>query len=156
MTWTEIVDAWVTELQNTVPGLADAVVHRYASWSVEALVAERGERHLAIWPEAEAESLEGLTTGAGGGSDLATQSYVVLAWEDASTEGGRLMDDDTANAAWLDLHEAIRARFLTSANLRLGSSAIMDTRYRAAAFDMVGLVRTMALRFTVRLPLTWT
>lgn len=153
MTWTAIDDAWVTELTTNVAGLTSAIVHKHASWSVEALTAERGERHLAIWPEDEAESLEGLTTGP---ADLATQNFVVLVWEDASTESGRLMDDDTANAAWLDLHEAIRARFLTTANIRLGSSAIMDTRYRGAAFDMVGLVRTMAMRFTVRLPLTWT
>jgi hypothetical protein len=153
VTWTAVVDAWATELTTNVTGLNSAIVHKYASWSVEALVAERGERHLAVWPESEAEAVEGLTTAP---SDLATQSYVVLVWEDASTEGGRLQDDETADAAWLDLHEAIRARFLRTANVRLGSSAIMDTRYRGAAFDMVGLVRTIALRFTVRLPLSYT
>jgi hypothetical protein len=153
LTWTAVVDAWVEELTTSVQGLADVVVHRYASWSVEALVAERGERHLAIWPEAEGEAAEGYLSD---GSLLSTQRFVVLVWEDSSTEQGRLQDNESADAAWLDLHEQIRARFLKGSNVRLGSTSLMDTRYRESAFDRVGLVRTMALRFTVRVPLSVT
>jgi hypothetical protein len=152
--WSDVVDAWVTDLQTNVTGLDTTTVpssrvHKYASWSAEELFALSGERHLAVWPAAEPDVTEGLLTD---GSLLATQTYIILVWEDASTTQGRLQDDDTANAAWLTLHEAIRARLLVRANSQKGSSTIMDTRYRGAEFPASGDKRVMALRFEVRVP----
>lgn len=150
MSFTDVVDAWMGELTSSVPGLADVTPHRYASWSVEALQASKGERHLAIWPEVEAEVTEGLTTD---GSLLATQGFVVTVWEDASVESTRRFDDEVANAAWLALAEAIRARFMVRANLRLGDPLIMRTQYLGTTFDLVGMMRVMTLRLAVRVPL---
>ncbi len=152
MTWTSVCQAWADELKLTVPALNDAIVHLYAPYSVESLETSTTERHLAVWPEGEAESAIPFTTSP---ADLLEQSYVVLVWEDASEEATRRRDDEQANADWLDLHEAIRARFLTKNNIRLGDPNIMDTRYQGASLEMIGARRVIAVRFRVRLPFVY-
>jgi hypothetical protein len=154
MSWRSIVDAWVTELVSNVPELAPpTIVHRYAPWSVENLALQANERHLAIWPTSEPEVVVGYV--ASPPSDLATQTFAVLVWEDASAESTRAQDDDAANLAWLELHEAIRYRLYLLANLHLGDAEIMDTHYAGAGFDMGAGVRSMVLTFRVRVPIAY-
>lgn len=152
MTWGAVVDAWVEELTDSIPALDGVIVHLYASWSLEELFASTGERHLAVWPASEAEVATGMTTQP---ADVAVQAYAVLVWEAASAEGSRLKDNQEADLAWLELHEAIRARFYRTANLRLGDPNIVDTRYQGVVFDKVAGYRAMALRFNVRLGLPY-
>jgi hypothetical protein len=152
LSWVEVCDAWIDELMLQVPALQEAIPHRYAPWSTEALFAAPGERHLAVWPEGEAETATPFTTSP---ADLMEQSYAVLVWEDASTETQRRFDDESANADWLKIHEAIRARFHRMDNVRLGDANIMDTRYVGASFDLIGGRRVLAIRFRVRLPITY-
>ena len=155
MTWASVCDAWVTELTTNVPGLIGAKTHRYAPWSVEQLLSGQGEIHLAVWPQSEAEETEPYTIH---GGQLSAQAWVVMVWEDASDQSSRQVDSDAANAKWLALHEAIRARFLELDNIRLGDDpsapAIQKTRYNGVAFDLTAGVRVMALRFTVTLQLS--
>jgi hypothetical protein len=153
--FSSVVDAWVTELQTNVTGLDSALipalrVHRYAPWSPEQFDGERGERHLAVYPQTESEAVEPLLTD---GTKLAFQTYTILVWEDASDEVTRGYDDDTANLAWLTLYEAIRARLFELDNIALGSSEIMDTAYAGGEFGVSGPYRYMFLNVRVRVPL---
>ena len=148
----DIVDAWVTDLTGNITGLHDAVTHSYAPWSGELMYAERGERHLAVFPTAEPEVVEGLLTD---GSMLAAQTYTILVWEDTGGDQERLVEDPTADVAWLELYRAIRDRLFLRSNIRLGSTEIMDTRYNGGSFDRSGHLRAMELRFVVRVPLTY-
>lgn len=150
-----ICDAWMTELTTHVAGLADAKQHLYAPWSPEALYAETGERHIAVWPQGDPELVQGLVAGSPP-ADLATQSFAILAWEDASVDSSRRQDDDTANAAWIALYEAIRARLYVQANARLGDAQIMDTHYRGGVLDAQDTKRVLSLRFEVRIPISFT
>lgn len=150
--FSSVCDAWLTELQTNVTGLDTTTipsnrVHLYAPYSFESLSAERAERHLAIWPDGEPETVEGLLSD---GSDLGSQAYTILIWEDASAESARGFDDDTANLAWLTLFEAVRDRLYRSANLRLGSALIMDTKYQGGQFAAAGSNRVMRVSFRVR------
>lgn len=151
MTWRAVVDAWVADITGNVDGMADVVVHPYAPWSLELLYVERNERHLAVWPEPDAEATTPFTTD---GGQMTEQDYVVVVWEDAGPESSRLIDDDAANGDWLDLAEAIRARFFVAANVRIGDPLIMRTRYMSGTFPAVANLRVMELRFRVQRPLT--
>jgi hypothetical protein len=146
VTWQGVIDAWVAELTANVPGLTEAKVHRYASWSVEALSAAAGERHLAVWPatEGQAETRGQLLTTP---SSNLVQSYVVLVWEDATADSSRRMDDEAANLDWLELHEAIRARFMLIDNARLGDPKLTGTEYQGAEFGLESGKRILALGF---------
>lgn len=148
MSWRSVVDAWVDDITGNVAGMSDVIVHRYAPWSLENLNTNAGERHLAVWPEDEAESMEALVTG---GGQLANQDYLVTVWEDAEA-AMRLIDNEEANAEWLDLHEAIRARFFVAGNIRLGNTEIMRTRVISGRFPAVAGLRVMELRFRVQVP----
>jgi hypothetical protein len=156
MTWASICNAWYTELTNSVPELADAIPHLYAPWSVERLVAELDERHIAIWPEAEPDAMQNLTTGPLGPVQMANENFVIAVWEDARVESIRRIDDEQANLAWLALHEAIRARLTSSANNQLGDTQISSTRYQGCAFGIEAMCRTLAVRFQVKIPLSYT
>jgi hypothetical protein len=118
MTLVSVVDAWVAELTGVGKPLAGATIHKYAPWSMEQL-ANDGKRHVAIWPTAAQGAPSPLTVGSLP-SDLDPAEFAVLVWEDASLEGELRYDDDTANAAWLNLSEAIAARFRVQANTNLG------------------------------------
>lgn len=150
MTWKAICDAWVLDVTSNVSGMADVITHRYAPWSVEAFFAESGDRHLAVWPEFEAETAEPFDTS---GARLFEQRFLLAVWEDASESGARRIDDEAANAEWLDLQEAIVARFFVASNVRLGMVAAdnpMDTRYLAGRFEPASNKRVMVLNFGVR------
>jgi hypothetical protein len=132
-------DAVVDDLTNNVTGLRDARVHRYAPWDPEQLIADGGERHLAVFPAAEAadESIP-LVTGPGG--DMLIQVYRVVVWEDAGDEASRGVADEDAAADLLELLEAVRERFYKIANTFLGSTEL--TKYVGAALpDRAGQVR---------------
>lgn len=152
MSFVSVTDAWMTELTTNVTGLQVATVplenrHPYASWSLELLATQAKGRHVAVFPNADAEGAEGWVTAP---TDLDTARYTVLVWEDASGDAARLQDDDTANAAWLALYEAIKARFRVQANTSgataLGGAGIA-VRYRGGTFDMRSSVRVIAIYF---------
>jgi hypothetical protein len=154
-----ITDAWMTELTTNVVGLQVATVpventHKYASWSVEKLATMANGRHVAVYPNADAETAAPLTVG-GNPGDYDTQRYTVLVWEDASIDAARLQDDDTKNAAWLALYEAIKARFRVQANTALGEAGAY-TRYVAGSFDLSGMARVITISFTVQLGRSYT
>lgn len=160
--WETMCAAVATELQANVTGLDTTTVpatrlHQLSPWDPEKLVAAAGERHLAVWPAGEPEVLEALATGA---HEL-HQSYVVLVWEDASQTLERQQADDTADAAFLSLHNAVRGRFYLYANERLGGAAIAALGigvqvarvwYAGATFsDVAETVRWFAVRLDVRM-----
>ena len=152
--WAEICEAWAGELTSTVAGLDNVPVHLFAPWSVEAVAGAVGERHLAIWPQGDgSEAAEGLTTAP---ADMLLARFIVMCWEDATAETSRLADDENANRAWLELHEAIRNQFYERDNARLGLPAeIMRTRYTGTSFDRSSGQRVMALSFEVLIPKTY-
>jgi hypothetical protein len=139
----DVVDAIVADLTTNVAGLRDSIVHRYSAADPEQLVAEAGERHLAVWPTAEdADTPTPLVTGPGG--DLLTQLYAVLYWEHAGDESSRGTLDEEAAADLLALHNATRARFYAVENVRLGGTT--QTRYAGARFpERSGQVRWFAI-----------
>lgn len=147
----DVIDAWVSELTSNVSGLSTAITHKYAPWSTEFLYAERGERHLAVWPNGEPEVVDNLLVD---GSTLAEQSYTIAVWEDTGGDAERFVENPTADKAWLALYRGIRDRLYVTANNQLGSSEIMATRYRGGAFDRSGHLRAMEIRFAVAVPLT--
>jgi len=149
--YSDVVDAWMADLVANVSGLSTAIQHKYAPWSPEEFYTEGiAERHVAVWPELDAEVTEPLTTA---GDRMSTQTYAVAVWEDASDTQGRLQDDDTANAAWLTLAEGIRARLMRSASFQLGSASVMSTDYLGTQFDRSGTLRVLRIGFRCRVPL---
>lgn len=148
MTLRSICDAWISDITSNVPGMADVLTHRYAPWSLENLYAEAGERHLAVWPEIEAETHQPFDTS---GGQLAEQDFICGVWEHVP-DLDRAQDDVDADGAWLDLYELIRARFFVTANVRLGDSSIMRTRAVGGSFPVIGSRRVMELRFRVQKP----
>ena len=161
MTLAGITDAWITDLLTNVAALSTVTTkttHRYASWSPEQLQAFTNERHLAVWPNGDVETAAGFLAGSPP-SDISTQSFTIVVWEEAASEATGLYDDDTANAAWLALYEAIRERLYVSASTSgpaaLGGSDVV-TRFVAGNMGMRGAVRYMELAFHVRLALTYT
>lgn len=119
--FTGYCDAVVEELTTTVPALRDVLIHRYAPWDPEQLIADGGERHLAVWPAADAADVsEPLVTGPGG--DMLLQLYRIVYWEDATPESSRGVVDEQAAADMLGLIEAIRARFYAIENVFLGDT----------------------------------
>jgi hypothetical protein len=128
--------------------------HVYAEWSAELLQAFTDERHVAVYPNGDPEVVHGATVGSLPSDDVLS-SYTIVVWEEAASEATRLYDDDVANAAWLALYEAIRARLYVQANVSLGQTNSY-TRYQGGAFGMKGAVRWMELRFTVGSYLSFT
>jgi L-rhamnose mutarotase len=153
MSFQTTVDAWVTDLTQNVTELAQAIVHRYSPWSLEELAASGDERHLAIWPDIEAETAEPLLTIP---SHMLQQVYVISLWEDASDESVRRVDDEASNADWLELFEDIRVRIQRSANLQLGGTDVMKTDYIGGGFPRVSGKRVMELRLRVSRPVQYT
>lgn len=144
-----VVDAIKADLVANVAGLAaDKVkpkdIHLYNPQDPEAFE-DDGARHLAVWPEADAEDPEPLTTS----SHALNQSYLVAVWESSGTEGTRLQRDEDAAKVFLDLHNDIRARLYVEANQLLGSSD--RVWYGGTAFGATaGTVRWFVLRVNVR------
>lgn len=145
--WSDVCDAILADLTNNVPELAAAIVHdECAPWNPEELAAAAGERHVAAWPAPDAEQAVPLLTD---GSYVMEQAYLVLVWEGAQEESGRVKLDRDATRAFLDLHNAVRARFNRQASLLLASSDLV--RVAGTAFpDVLSTVRWFAVRVAVR------
>ena len=140
-------EAAALDLTTEVPGLRDASVHLFTPWDPEQQVPD-GDKHLAIWPQAEeAETAEPLVTGPGG--DLLVQLYAVLYWEPAGDESSRGIADMDAARDLFALHNDVRARFYAIENITLGGT--VDTRYIGSRFpERSGQVRWFALALRAR------
>lgn len=128
-TFSTVCDAIIADLQTNVTALSVANVpadrvHRYYPANPEENSARVGERHLGVWPEPEAETAERFTTG----GNMFTQNYLVVVWEDASETDGTRRADQAADAAILDLAEAVRARFHLKSLQTIGGSFQVDYR----------------------------
>lgn len=132
-------------------GLATANQHLYASWSMQDLYANVGERHLAIWPNGENPEANQPYTIGNPASDLPVASYMIAAWEDASNSTVRAQDDTPANLAWLQLYEATRSRLRVQANTNLGEVSTSGyTRYEGGQLGLANSLRFFHISFTVR------
>jgi hypothetical protein len=146
LTFASVCDAFLLDLTTSVSGLSDATQHRYASWSSAAVADTTPGRHIAVWPEGDPETRQGATSD---GMDLVTTSYQVMVWEGATSEATRVYDDDDANAAWLALYEAVKARMYVRTNQGLGDTG-STLNYEGGKLDRVGDKRVFAVRFTKR------
>jgi len=143
--WSGFIDAVVADLTANVPGLADPnlIVHRYSPYDPGDLQAESGERHLSVFPVADAAQDATPFTTAPGGS-LLTETYRVIYWESAGDESARGVSDEDAAYALLELAQATRERFYVVASLMLGGAP--EVRYLGIAFpDRASGVRWYAL-----------
>jgi hypothetical protein len=146
-TFSTICDYVIADLQANVTSLNTTNVpaertHRYYPANPEEQAASSGERHLGVWPEPEAETAERFTTN----GNLLTQNYVVVVWEDASETDSMRRANQTAEAALLDLAEAVRARFHRLAAQTVGGAFQVD--YRGILLPgEAGLNRWFAVRF---------
>lgn len=142
------VDALVNDLTTNVAGLRNARIHRYAPWDPEQLMSENGDRHLAVFPAAEAvEDAVPLVTGPGG--DMLVELYRVIYWEGSIDEPARGLVDQQAAADLLELMEATRDRLYVTANLQLGGAD--HVRYAGATLpERSGLVRWFQIGVQVR------
>jgi hypothetical protein len=119
-----VVDAILADLTTNVRELEGVLPHRYGGWSPERLLADAGERHLAVWPDVDApDTARPLTTD--GGKEL-VQLYQIVYWEDAGDEASRGVLDEEAAGDLLDLTEAVRARFFRRANVFLGGVDLLE------------------------------
>lgn len=118
------VDAVLDDLDSNVFH-GDIRIHRYAPWDPEQLRAEVGERHLAVFPAAEAvDEATPLVTAPGG--DMLLQMFRVLYWESASDEAERGIVDEAAAGDLIDLLESVRGRFYKTANTFLGEAELVS------------------------------
>ena len=153
-----VCDAWMADLiANTALSAVPAKCrHVYASWSPELLQAFTNERHVAVFPNREADTSVRVTTAP---SDVITTLSTILVWEEAASEATGLYDDDTANIAWLALYEAVLARLYVRASTA-GSSALggagLVHHFRESRMDMVSTVRFMELVFTTERNVSFT
>jgi hypothetical protein len=149
-----LCDAVIDDLTTEVPELRDALVHRYAPYDPEQQLAEPGERHLAVWPAAEAaDAAEPLVTGPGG--DMLVQQYRVTYWEHAGDESSRGIADTEAAADLLNLIEKVRARFYDIGNVFIGGSD--HTRYLGTSLpERGGEIRWFQITIQVRTSLVLT
>jgi hypothetical protein len=154
--WSTLCDAVLLDLTAGVPGLRGAIKHRYSPYDPEELIAEAGERHVAVYPvAASAQTAEPLVTGPRG--DLLTEVYRIVYWEDAGDESSRRISDEDAAANLLDLAQAVRDRFYVRENYAIGGSDVMDTRYIGTALpERSGQVRWFAIGIQTRRSITGT
>jgi len=118
--FSQFCDAVLVDLEENVPGMRGVLPHRYMPWDPEKLVADGGERHLAVWPAAEATDESQPQTTDGGA--MLVQLYRILYWEDAGDESPRGIGDQGAAADLLELIEAVRARFYLRSNFFIGGT----------------------------------
>lgn len=129
--WSDVIDAVTADLLANVAWASTPTLHKYDPQDPVELAASPGQAHLAMWPASETpESALQLVTGPGGAQ--ITQTYNLLYWEHIGQEGGQQVADETAAAAILDLHNAVRARFFQIANLQIGGTT--STRYVSTQF----------------------
>lgn len=139
----DLVDAWVSQLVSSVPTLADAIIHdNGVPWDPEQFYTDRDELHLAIWPTIDALERQVLSNDA---HELSHRMALTV-WQDAGEEGGRRIGDRAASRAFLDLHDAILARFYVQSNQWIGSSE--RTWYERTTYpDAIGTVRWFRIDF---------
>lgn len=153
--WADVVDAVATDLTANVATLtalgADLEIHKLEPWDPEELQSD-GKKHIGIWPVGEgAEVPEVLAAG----SHQLNQAFAVLYWEPVGVESSRLVRDEDAARALMDLHNAMRARFYVEANQqRAGAFRVW---YSGASFpERVGNVRFFAIGFTAAKAISFT
>jgi hypothetical protein len=148
-----VCDAWITELTTHVApvvvagttfDLSDAKVHRYASWSSAAFADSEPGLHLAVWPDGDPDARRAATTD---GADWVQTKYRLQVWVGAVAEETRVFDDDDANAAWLALYEAVKARFYVRANIALGDTG-SDLHYQGGRLLQSGDQRVFEITFS--------
>lgn len=151
MTFKEVCDYWVADLTANVGGLAPpTITHRYAPWSPELLYSERsGERHLAVYPELDAETAVGLTVI---GDRLGTQTYALLVWENATDSQGRLVENVDRDAAWLLLAEQVKDRVMDRDGVGSGTTTVMSTQYAGTTFQRTGEHRVFTVEIVCAVP----
>lgn len=152
--WQTTCDAIMDDLLSNVPGLRDAVPHRYSPYDPEEQTAEDGRRHIAVFPVATtAQTAEPSVTGPRG--DLLTEVYRIAYWEPSGGESARGASDEAAAADLMTLAEDVRDRFYVNSNYRIGGT--VDTRYIATAFpERSGQVRWFAVGIQARRDITGT
>lgn len=143
-----VCDAWLADITGNVTELATATQHRYAAWSFEMLGDASSGRHIAIFPEPTRSEVVPFTVGSLP-SDLETNAFRGVIWEGALAEATRLVDDEAANGAWLDLYEAVKARLRVLAKTSQGTTGGY-TRYHDWNAGVTGTVRFMQFGFTVQ------
>ena len=147
----EVCDALIADLQESVPGCRDTIVHRYAPWDPEELVAKSGEKHLAVWPAPEAENAEPLYIG----GHMLRQRYAIAYWEYAADLTARGTSDEAAAADLLDLQNAVRARLYALENANLAGA--MSLRYSATLLpSRQGTTRWFVIVAQLDLPIEFT
>jgi hypothetical protein len=141
---------------SNVPGLRGAIPHRYSPYDPEEQTAAAGERHVAVYPvAATTQTAEPLLTGPR--TDLLTEAYRIVYWEDAGDESSRGISDEAAAADLLELAQAVRDRFYVRENYAIGGSDVMDTRYVGTALpERSGQVRWFAIGIQTRRSITGT
>jgi hypothetical protein len=134
-------DAMVDMLTAEVAGLGPAIVpadqiHRYLPSNPTERNAG-GSRHLAVWSTAdEADRAEPLAIG----FQERIQILSIMVWEPSPDEGERLVPNEEAAKAFLELHEDILQAIYITANQNLGGTWRMW--YRNTVFqEQPGLVR---------------
>ena len=144
--FTGFCDALITDLTTEVPGLRDALPHRYAPYDPEQFLAEAGERHIGVWPSSATEESQPLVTGPGG--DILLQSYQIAYWEHAGDEASRGYADEAAPPPTRTARGR-RARLYAIENTFLGGAE--HVRYVGAALpERSGIVRWFQVAVLVR------
>jgi hypothetical protein len=143
-----ICEAWAADLQTHIDVLNDAVVHLYAPWSLEKLLSNAGEYHLAVWPDSSPQRVQPFATGSLP-TDLVLTTFSALVWTPSDVSAGRWTDDADRDGAWLDLTEQVLGRFRVQANTALGG-ADGPTRSAGVSWGMDGPMLWLAVSFTVR------
>ncbi|MGH2373045.1 MAG: hypothetical protein ACRDIC_06145 [bacterium] len=149
--WETFCDAVALDLTTNVVSLRDALVHLYAPYDPEELVADPGEHHLSIFPVADsAQEAQPLTTD-GGAEHI--EIYRILYWEHAGDESVRGIADTEAARALLQLAQDTRDRFYKRANQFMANST--SVRYVGTAFpDRSGVIRWFAIGIRAKRAIT--
>lgn len=118
--FSQFCDAVLVDLEENVPALRGVLPHRYGPWDPEKLTADGGERHIAVWPAAEAADESAPQTTDGGA--MLIQLYRILYWEDAGDEAPRGIIHEESAKDLLELIEAVRGRFYLRSNFFIGGT----------------------------------
>ena len=140
-----ICDYIYNDLATNVGGITDAKKHLYVPWSRDTRSAKQGARHISV--HINTEEVPEFTTQA---REL-LEHVEVLVWEDAVDTGARRTDDNAADLAFIQLWEAIRARFFSFTTWTLGNMALVEScRYMGTQFSTDASTRAMSLILEVR------
>lgn len=126
--WQTFCDALIDDLTIKVPALQDVLVHRYAPWDPAELLTEVGERHLAVYPDADAVLGDPMTMA----SNELTEVYRIRYWEDAGDESTRGVTDQDGAVGMFDIAQAVQDRLHTTAIWTIGGA--FHVRYIGTQF----------------------